>query len=443
VPEQSEAQQKFDLCEVTIERILPGGRGIAYADGRTVMVALAAPGDRLRVRFDRVKGSVAFASIVEILEPSPQRVEPPCPYFGRCGGCDFQQLDYQAQLDAKVEIIRDCLRRLGGIEDLPKFEITRAPNEWRYRARAQWQYDAVVKRLGYFEANSHRVCDVAECAVLTPELQSQLERLRQDMANEQLPEDARYFRVIAGDEEVSVARGSSPTNRGPRAGSPRGVVDRGDAGARDVKRTIHGATYHLNAESFFQTNIDLLPQLIDAALSDAEGNSAIELYSGVGLFTVPLARQIGRTLAIEDDADATRFARQNLANAGLKNTQVVNADVGDWLDENLECAGNDGALDGGAIRGSKAASPLRSAAALQNIDFLLLDPPRTGVESRVISGIIKMKPRRISYVSCDPATLARDLKKLIAGGYSIQSIHAFDMFPQTHHVETVVQLSVH
>jgi 23S rRNA (uracil1939-C5)-methyltransferase len=405
VPERSESPQRFDLCEVTIERILPGGRGIAYADGRTVMVALAAPGDRLRVRFDRVKGSVAFASIVEILEPSPQRVEPPCPYFGRCGGCDFQQLNYQAQLDAKVEIIRDCLRRLGGIEDVPKFDITPAPNEWRYRARAQWQYDAMVKRLGYFEANSHRVCDVAECAVLAPELQSQLERLRREMTNEQLPEDARYFRVIAGDEEVSVAssHGSSPT------------VSEGSE-ARDVKRTINGATYHLNAESFFQTNIDLLPQLIDAALTDAQGNSAIELYSGVGLFTVPLARQTERTIAIEDDADATEFARQNLSHAGLQNTEVVNADVGDWLDENAE--------------------------AFKGPDFLLLDPPRTGAESRVISGIIKMKPRRISYVSCDPATLARDLKKLIAGGYSIQSIHAFDMFPQTHHVETVVNLSV-
>src|SRR5690349_5975547 len=368
------------------------------------MVALAAPGDRLRVRFDRVKGSVAFASIVEIIEPSPQRVEPPCPYFGRCGGCDFQQLNYRTQLDSKVEIIRDCLRRLGGIENVPEFEITSAPQEWHYRARAQWQYDAVLKRLGYFEANSQRVCDVAECAVLTPELQSRLERLRRKMSDGDLAEDARYFRVIAGDEEVSVAsgRGTSPT------------VTKG-AAARDVKRTIRGETYRLNAESFFQTNIDLLPQLIDAALGDARGYSAIELYCGVGLFTVPLARRFTRVIAIEDDADATQFAQENLANADLQNTEVVNADVGS-LDENAD--------------------------ALEAVDFLLLDPPRTGAESRVISGIIKMKPRRISYVSCDPATLARDLKKLIAGGYSIQSLRAFDMFPQTHHVETVVHLSI-
>ena len=405
MPERTEEQRWADSCEVTIERVLPGGRGIAHAEGLTVMVALAAPGDRLRVRFERVKGSVAFASIVEILEPSPQRVEPPCPYFGRCGGCDFQQLNYRAQLEAKVEIIRDCLRRLAGIESVPDFEISPAPNEWHYRARAQWQYDSVAKRLGYFEANSHRVCDVVECAVLTPELQSQLERLRREMSDDELPEDARYFRVIAGDEEVSVAAGV----RSP-------MISEGHDGDwnRDITRTLNGATYRLNAESFFQTNIDLVPQLIDAALGDAQGDTAIELYSGVGLFTVPLARRFERVIAIEDDADATEFARENLLNAGLQNTEVVNADVRE-LDENAD--------------------------ALQAVDFLLLDPPRTGAESRVISGIIKVQPRRVSYVSCDPATLARDLKKLIAGGYAIQSIRAFDMFPQTHHVETVVHLS--
>jgi 23S rRNA (uracil1939-C5)-methyltransferase len=433
VPDKTDEQQSSDLYEVTIERVLPGGRGIAHADGWTVMVALAAPGDRLRVRFDRVKGSVAFASIVDVLEPSPLRVEPPCPYFGRCGGCDFQQLNYQAQLDAKVEIIRDCLRRVGGIENIPEFGITAAPHAWHYRARAQWQYDDVLKRLGYFEANSHRVCDVAECAVLTPELQSQLERLRRRIANGDLAEDARYFRVIAGDEEVSVAsgRGSTPT------------VKHGLEG-REVKRTINGETYRLNAESFFQTNIDLLPQLIDAALQDARGNSAIELYSGVGLFTVPLARRFKRVMAIEDDADATQFARDNLANAGLKNTEVVNGDVGRWL-EGLECGGTAERRRFGLSRNAKVTEPAIEstvdAGALQ-IDFLLLDPPRTGAESRVVSAIIKMKPQRISYVSCDPATLARDLKKLIAGGYSIQSLRAFDMFPQTHHVETVVHLSI-
>jgi tRNA/tmRNA/rRNA uracil-C5-methylase (TrmA/RlmC/RlmD family) len=415
--------------EIVVERILPGGLGLAHAGGRTVMVALAAPGDRLRVQIDRFKGKVAFASIKEVIEPSAARIEPPCPYFGRCGGCDFQQLNYQAQLDAKEEIIRDCLRRIGGIENIPEFQITPAPREWHYRSRAQWQYDSIRKRLGYFESGSRRVCDVAECAVLAPELQSELGRMRERMQQGALPDDARHFRAIAGDKEMSV------------------VDDRG-RGVRDISRTIHGEKYHLNAASFFQANSDLTPRLIDNAIGEARGERAIELYCGVGLFTLPLARRFETVVGVESDTPAADFARRNLADANLGNAEIVSQDVASWL-EDFECAGR-------AQRPRRFGSPrgldetsgdadengIQSAvkAGAIHIDFLLLDPPRTGAESRVISGILKLKPKAICYVSCDPATLARDLKKLIAGGYSIDRITAFDMFPQTHHVETVVHL---
>jgi 23S rRNA (uracil1939-C5)-methyltransferase len=411
--------------EVTIERILPGGLGLAHAEGKTVMVALAAPGDRLRVRIERVKGNVSFALIEEIITPSPDRVEPPCPYFGRCGGCDFQQLTYQAQLDAKVAIIKDCLRRLGGIENIPEIQITPAPNAWHYRSRAQWQYDAVRQRLGYFESGSRHVCDVADCAVLAPELQQSLEVLRACMKNGSLPEDARDFRAVVGNEGVSIAppvrgldvtpdRGAGPTVR-------EGSVSEPPAFVRDITRTIHGETYRFNAASFFQANADLLPQLIDTALGEAKGETSIELYCGVGLFTLPLARRFKHVVAIESDNPAAKFARENLANAGLSNAEVANQDVSRWLEKNVECGAGVAALQ----------SPL---------DFLLLDPPRAGAESKVINGILGLRPQRISYVSCDPATLARDLKKLIAGGYALDSLAAFDIFPQTHHVEVVVHL---
>src|SRR5437660_5808488 len=143
--------------EVIIERILPGGVGLAHADGKTIMVPLSASGDRLRVQIERVKGNVAFASIEEIVKPSPVRVEPPCPYFGRCGGCDFQQLTYEAQLNAKVEIIRDCLRRIARIESPPDIQIHPSPKQWQYRARATWQFDSITSRLGYFERGSNDV----------------------------------------------------------------------------------------------------------------------------------------------------------------------------------------------------------------------------------------------------------------------------------------------
>jgi 23S rRNA (uracil1939-C5)-methyltransferase len=444
---------KTKSVEVTIERILPGGVGLAHADGRTVMVPLAAPGDRLRIHVDRTKGNVDFASIEQIIEPSPLRVEPPCPYFGRCGGCDFQQLNYQAQLDAKVEIIRDCLRRIGGIENPPDFQVTPAPNQWHYRSRAQWQYDSIPKRLGYFEAGSRRVCDVVECAVLAPELQQTLSGLRERMRDGLLPEDARDFRALASDEGVSLA----PPIRDDSETVKPDPIDRGlsstvrkgpHSHAGDIRRTIHGETYHLNAESFFQTNADLLPQLIDAALGESRGETAIELYCGVGLFTLPLTRRFKQLIGVESSEAAAGFARVNLANAGLANAKIANEDVADWL-ENLECAGNDGALDRGrknqresGLQESHQVQSGTAAAALQSPDFLLLDPPRTGAESRVINGIIKLRSKRICYVSCDPATLARDLKKLTAGGYTLCSLVAFDMFPQTHHVETVVHLSV-
>lgn len=413
--------------EVTIERILPGGLGLAHAEGQTVMVALSAPGDRLRVRVDRVKGNVSFAQIEEILTPSPLRVDPPCPYFGRCGGCDFQQMTYQAQLQAKVEIIRDCMRRLARIENIPDFQINAAPDAWHYRSRAQWQYDAVRQKLGYFESGSRHVCDVAECAVLAPELQKTLESLRTRMQQGLLPDSARDFRAVEGDEAVSIA----PPVRDPDSKKDSERV-------RDITRTIRDENYRLNAESFFQTNDGLLPQLIEAALGEARGETALDLYCGVGLFTLPLARRFNHVIGIESDNAAANFARANLTSSGLSNAEVANRNVSDWLERNAVAWLGENHESGDL---SAVSEERQSAAAFPGrLDFLLLDPPRTGAESRVINGILKLKPQRISYVSCDPATLARDLKKLIDGGYTLHSLTAFDMFPQTHHVETVADL---
>jgi 23S rRNA (uracil1939-C5)-methyltransferase len=438
--------------DVTIERILPGGWGLAHADGQTLMVALAAPGDRLRVRIDRVKGNVAFASIEEVIEPSAQRIEPPCPYFGRCGGCDFQQMNYAAQLAAKKEIVKDCLHRIAKI-DIADFQIVAAPSEWHYRARAQWQYDAEAKRLGYFESASRRVCDVAECAVLVPELQLVLEDMRAEMARGSLAADARYFRAIAGDDRAIVAAGFERSHRTVRQ---RPAVENSTAtdheAIEELTRTIAGETYRLGAESFFQTNIDLVPALIDEAIGREHGDTAIELYCGVGLFTLPLARRFTHVIGVEDDWLATEFARKNLAHAQLENAEIVAANVGEWLGHQrraqdarpvhspIEQRREGNGLDrkGLAPEESPAAT---GRGALRSVHFLLLDPPRTGAASRVISGILQLKPKRICYVSCDPATLARDLRKIMAGGYGIDSVVAFDMFPQTHHVETVVHLS--
>ncbi len=378
--------------EVEIERILPGGYGLAHAEGKTVFVSLSAPGDRLRVRVERQQGNVLFASIEEILVASPDRIEPPCPYFGRCGGCDFQQLAYENQLAAKVEIIRDCLHRLARLDVMPEIVVTPSPHDWRYRMRAMWQIDQNEGTVGYYERGSRRVCDVADCAVLMPELQETLERVRGKEWHE-FPPDLKHLEVVAGENGVSIA-------------PPFAEFE-----TKELELTIGDERYSYNAEAFFQINPGLLGPLIEFALRDVSGELAIDLYCGVGLFTLPLARRFKQVIGVEGNPMATRFAQRNLERARLENARVITAGVAEWF------------------RG-RTSEP----------DFVLLDPPRAGAESSVIKGILDFARPRVTYVSCDPATLARDLKKLITGGYAIESLRAFDLFPQTHHVETVVRL---
>lgn len=379
------------VIQVEIERMVPGGLGLAYAEGHTLFVSLAAPGDCARVIVERVQGKSAFTSIVEILRPAAARVEPPCPYFGRCGGCDFQQLNYDAQLTAKLEMVRDCLRRIAGIEAPPNLlRMIRAPHEWHYRARAQWQFDAERGALGYYERGTHRVVDVAACPVLIPELQNALAQLRNGP-----PLSGGEFQAVAGEDGVSLASG----------------VDQ--RGGQLVSRAIHGERYFFSADGFFQINHQLLADLIEEAVRDYAGDTALDLYCGVGLFSLPLARRFARVIGVEGNPGAVRLAQRNAQEASLGNLRFVTAGVGQWL--------------------------ANQAKQLRGIDLILLDPPRAGAGKQTIEAVLKIAPRRIAYVSCDPATLARDLRALTAS-YEVETITALDMFPQTHHVETIVQL---
>lgn len=434
--------------EVTIERILPGGFGLAHAEGKTMFVSLAAPGDVLRVSIDRVRGNIAFASIIEIIKPSERRVEPPCPYFGRCGGCDFQQLNYQSQLAAKAEIIHDCLRRIAHI-DLAEVPIHGAPNEWRYRARANWQIDQASGEIGYYEAGSHRVCDVEVCAVLKPRLENVLEQVRRDIRAGTLTDSSRTDSNRTDSNRTEYDKGLPRDIRAAVSDTEVSVAPPiAEFHFADISRTIGGEEYWFNADSFFQVNPDLLEALLSEALADAKGELAIDLYCGAGLFTLPLARRFARVIGVEVNSHATAFARRNLEGARLSNAEVITANVADWLRQRTHSPVTPRPS---AVRARSSAdltrsvvparSSIDSAKTLSSVDFLLLDPPRTGAENAVIKGIIDLHPSRISYVSCDPATLARDLKKLLAAGYALDSLAAFDMFPQTHHVETVVHLS--
>lgn len=384
-----------ELLEVSVEKIVPNGFGLAFAENLTVFVSLAAAGDKLRVKIIQLKGKTAFAEIVEILKPSAHRIEPKCRYFGRCGGCDFQQMNYEAQLQAKVGIIRDCLSRIGQINYEREIEIIGSPRDYEYRARAAWHVDTRHRKIGYFQRNSHHVIDVKECPILTAELQNLLTELRGTIEWESFWAEIVEIEAANGGENVSVYSNElvEPTEQ--------------------ISFQSNGDAYFYNANSFFQGNPFLIESLIETATKNAKGAAALDLYCGVGLFTLPLAKNFNTVIGVEANETAAGFARKNIEHAGHEHADIFTENVSDWLTENI----ND----------------------LREIDFVLLDPPRAGTERETVENLLKIKPQEISYVSCEPSTLARDLR-ILSESYLIESITALDLFPQTHHVETVARL---
>ena len=384
-----------DILEVEIVKIVPRGLGLAFAEGLTVFVALAVTGDRLRVRLTEIKGKTAFAEIEEIVEPGPDRIEPPCPYVGTCGGCDFQQMTYAAQLEAKVGIIRDNLHRIGKLDYERDIPVVASPAEFGYRLRAQWHVDATKREIGYYERNSRNLVAIGHCPILVPELDDALQRVRAEFDWSAFwPEKGQVDAACGDDGAVSLYSADA------------------DLGDPEITLTAGGERYTFAAHAFFQGNKFLIDKLVEVAIGDASGESALDLYSGVGLFTLPLARRFAHVTAVEDYAPAVEFAERNIANAGLRNVEIVQKPVGKFLESN---SGN-------------------------RPDFVLLDPPRFGTEKQTVLDLIRLRPRLVSYVSCDAAVLARDLRRFLDNGYVIDSITALDLFPQTHHVETVARL---
>lgn len=383
-----------DELELKIEKIVPRGLGLAFAEGLTVFVPLAAAGDRVRAEIVEIKGKSSFAEIVEVLEPSAERIVPPCPYFGTCGGCDFMHLDYAAQLAAKVAMIRDCIERIGKIDYQKDIAVVESPSQFGYRLRAQWHADQQTGEIGYYQRNSRKLVDVKTCAVLVPELQGQLTRCRENLSPE-LAAGMMQIDAAAGDDgEVSTYSADliEPT--------------------REIGFTTAGERLAFSARSFFQGNRFLVDKLVEVAIGDASGETALDLYCGVGLFTLPLARRFKTVIGVEDNEQAVEFANANAVRAGLDNIDFYAASVRDYL------------------ASGEAPKP----------DFVLLDPPRAGTEKETVMNLIGLEPKRISYVACEPSILARDLSRFVDNGYVIESITALDLFPQTHHVETVAHL---
>lgn len=386
-----------DVIEVEIKKMVPRGFGLAFADGLTVFVSLAVAGDRALVRLTEIKGKTAFAEIEKIVVPGPRRIVPPCVYVGTCGGCDFQQMTYAAQLDAKVGIIRDNLERIGKIDYGEDIGIIPSPGEFGYRLRAQWHMDRDRREIGYYARNSQNLVAIEHCPILMPELDAELQRVRAEIDWESFWPDKGAIDAACGDDGAISTHSKEV-----------------DLGNREIVLTAAGERYTFTAEAFFQGNRHLIESLVATAIGDAAGETALDLYSGVGLFTLPLARRFRKVTAVEDFPLAVEFARKNVERAGLSNVEIVTKPVGKYLAE-LE----------------------RS-----DVDFALVDPPRFGTEKKTVLDLIRLRPKVVSYVSCDPSVLARDLRRFLDNGYLIDSITALDLFPQTHHVETVVRLRI-
>jgi tRNA/tmRNA/rRNA uracil-C5-methylase (TrmA/RlmC/RlmD family) len=383
------------MLDVHVEKIVPRGFGLGFAEGLTVFVPLSAPGDTVRAKLTQIKGNAAFGEIEEVVTPSLQRVEPPCKYFGTCGGCDFQQMGYADQLDAKVGIIRDCLHRIGKIEwgEIP---IIASPKEFEYRSRAQWHVNSRQRQIGYYKRNSNDIVEIEQCPKLTDELNGVLAKLRGEIEWQEIWSDKFHVEAASGDG-------------GKTSGYSTEFVDK----TEEISFSAAGETYFYSAQCFFQGNHFLIEKLLDAALSGASGPKALDLYSGVGLFALPMARKFEKVIAVEDNEVSVDFAKRNVAHAGLSNIELVRMSVDHGVFE----------ID------------------TTDVDFILLDPPRAGASNKTMAKIIDIGAKAISYVSCDPSILARDLRKFADVGYEIDSITAIDLFPQTHHVETVVRLT--
>lgn len=382
-----------DEAEARIEKLVAGGEGLARIEGVPVFVPRSAPGDLLKVRIVERHPDYGRAEIVEILEPGPGRRPDPYPELSRTGICDLQHLEDDLQTRLKAEAVRETLERIGGIGLPQNTEIVKGAS-WGYRLRTQLhtEVDPVTGgvRVGYYARGTNDVVPLGRCPLLVPELEAVLAELPAHLGDD----PPRRIDLAAGDGEVSVA----PVI----PGLPHG----------EVSLTVGDLTYSYDARTFFQGHRGLLPRLVDVVVGPWTGETAYDLYAGVGLFSLPLARLYDRVVAVESDSGSARYARLNARRNRLSNVEVVARAVETWLPE----------LPSG-------------------VDRVVVDPPRAGLPPRVRRLLIERLPRRLTYVSCHAAALARDLR-LLGAHYAIEKITLIDLFPQTGHMETVVQLAL-
>jgi 23S rRNA (uracil1939-C5)-methyltransferase len=403
------------MFALKLTQMAHGGPALGRHEGKVIFVPYALPGETVRVEIETSKKGWAQARLVEVIEPSPERVSPACPHFGpdACGGCQWQHMSYAAQLAYKTEVVREQLARLGGLDDV-RVQPTRAVSEpWGYRNHVQLH--ASPAGLGYVAADGQRVEPVGTCPIMHPLVAELFEEL--DIEIEELEGLALRAGINTGQQlvvfetvddepfELEVDRPVSCVLL-LSDGTPITLVGRDHFFER-----VAGKDYRVSAQSFFQVNTAGAQALVDtvaAYLSPKSDETILDLYCGVGLFSLALAGQVDRIVAVEAHPVAADDARFNVQAAGLDNVRVFENEVEAAL----------ATLD-------------------ERADAVVADPPRSGCGPAVIGRLAALEPERLVYVACDPATLARDAKSLTAAGYRLTEVQPLDLFPQTYHVESV------
>jgi 23S rRNA (uracil1939-C5)-methyltransferase len=441
---------------LNIEKLIYGGDGLARlpADnrgrGKAVFVPFVLAGEKIEAALTEEKPGFARAHAEAIIEPSPHRIPPPCPHFGHCGGCHYQQAPYQHQLEIKKEILRENLRRIAKLDLHCEIEVHPSP-PWNYRNRSRLQVRTSPDfAAGYFKFASHELLPVEECPISSPLINRGITALwksgRAGQAVEGVREveffansdangnetnllleflcapEARRAAVRAWAEELCAAMpeiAGVVAFREPQKGVQEPLVA---VGASELTYQTKNAAYRVSAGAFFQTNRFLTDELINIVTTGHSGEVALDLYAGVGLFSTALARNIRHIVSVESSQTAAKDLQYNLP----VNGKVVHAATEQYLAER----GDKGRAGHGAVLPQVLHKP----------DLVVVDPPRGGLGDRVARLLAGVDAPRVTYVSCDPATLARDLVPLQAAGYRIDQVHLVDLFPQTYHLESVLHL---
>lgn len=397
--------------EVVFHSLAYGGDAIGkLKNGSAIFVPFCLPGERARVEVLEEKKGYHRGKLVELIEPSPQRIDPRCPHFGDCGGCQYQHLAYEDQLQFKTCILKDQFLRIAGISELPIESIEPSTLEWNYRNAIQFHQDG-SGRLGFYAAGSHRVVPIRECHLPDEAIGAVWPKI----AMEHLPElEELQLRSGSGGQVmmVLVTNGELPEleielSISVAHLSPAGALIL--AGDDHMIMQVKGVDFQLSPGSFFQVNTAQAARMVDDLLKHLDLSrdlTLMDIYCGVGLFSRFLAGEVGRLVGIELSAPAC-------------DDYAANLDMFDNVELYVGSAG-------------EILSSLNI-----HTDAVILDPPRAGLEKRAMQGLLEMLPRTIAYVSCDPATLARDAKQFILAGYQLERVKPFDLFPQTGHIESI------